>query len=130
MSSLTPPSGEMDLQTFINEQSRLLAGERAEDVNNAGSAVSQLREKQLIAAGLAIHKLTISDCHAGLYGRCLLTFVPASSELLPSSQISVRDIVRIQPKQQKSATAEQQSAFGQQRRTPHSPYQVSFTLTA
>ena len=113
MSSLPPASVEMDLQSFIAQQSRLLAGERAEDVNNAGSAISQLSEKQLLAAGLAIHKLLISDCHAGLYGRCLLTFTPATSELLPASQISVRDIVRIQPKQQQTAAASQQPAFGQ-----------------
>ena len=102
----------MDLQSFITQQSRLLSAERAEDVNNAGSAISQLSEKQLIAAGLALHKLLIADCHSGLYGRSLLTFVPSSGELLASSQISVRDIVRIQSKQQ-SATAPQQSVFGQ-----------------
>ena len=103
----------MDLQSFIAQQSRLLSAERAEDVNNAGSATSQLTDKQLITAGLALHKLHIADCHAGLYGRCLLTFVPSSGELLPVSQISVRDIVRILPKQQQSASAAQQPAFGQ-----------------
>ena len=103
----------MDVHLFIAQQSRLLAAERAEDVNTAGSAISQLSDKQLIAAGLALPKLLISDCHAGLYGRCLLTFVPAAGELLPASQISVRDIVRIQPKQQQSAAAAGQSAFGQ-----------------
>ena len=110
MSSRRPAGVEMDLQSFIAQQSRLLSAERAEDVNNAGSAVSQLTDKQLIAAGLALHKLQISDCRGGLYGRCLLTFVPAMGELLPASQISVRDIVRIQPKHQQSS-AVQQSAF-------------------
>ena len=108
----------MDVQSFIAQQSRLLAAERAEDVNSAGSAISQLSDKQLIAAGLALTKLLISDCHAGLYGRCLLTFVPAAGELLPASQISVRDIVRIQPKQQQSAAAAGQSAFGQHSAEP------------
>ena len=119
MSSLPPAGVEMDLQSFIAQQSRLLSAERAEDVNNAGTAISQLSEKQLIAAGLALHKLLISDSHNGLYGRCLLTFVPASGELLPASQISVRDIVRIQPKQQQSATSAQ-PAFGQSTQQPAS----------
>ena len=113
MSSLPAATVEMDLQSFIAQQSRLLSAERAEDVNNAGAAISQLTEKQLLSAGLALHKLLISDCHAGLYGRCLLTFVPAAGELLPTSQISVRDIVRVQPKQQQSTTATQQSGLGQ-----------------
>ena len=93
----------VDVSEFILQQSRLVSLERTEDISNATASVQRMSEKEAIKAGLCLARLQLTDCKAGLYGRCLVTFTPTSGDFLPATQIGVRDIVHIAHKRAPSA---------------------------
>jgi hypothetical protein len=113
---------EDDVASFIVQQARLVALERADDLTTSAAAMQSMSEKDAVKAGLCIPRLLLSDCRAGLYGRCLVTFVPERGDLLPATQIGVRDIVSIQPKAAANSGSQQWwSQYTRGGRLPRAP---------
>ena len=124
MAALPSPSSSSpsSLSSFLTQQARLVALERAEEeeqekLSNAAihhsKAAPSPQEKAAVRSGLCLSRLVLTDCASGLYGRCLVTFVPERGSFLPASTISVRDIVHIQQRAGESSDGDSQQWWSQ-----------------